>query len=228
MRKTQSKPTKRKKTVHAAEEPELTNGRDAVGLNVGLVDDDAIVRAWLRRSLEESEFHVVGEAKTAAEALELVERRRPSLLLVDYRLPDRTATELVRMLRRQGVSVPVLVITASPQLGLNEAVAEAGGQGVVLKRGDPVALLNALRSVASGQSISDVEHPKRPSDFASLSPREREILGMAAAGATNPEIARRLGLGRESVKTIMSRAFTKLGARNRMEAVASARSQGLI
>ena len=197
-------------------------------MKVVVVDDDAIVRDWLRESLDESEFDVVGEAKTAAEALELFERRRPDLLLADYHLPDGSATELVRLLRRQGVSIPVLVITATPRPGLNEAVAEAGGQGVVLKRGDSDALLAALRSVAGGQPVVDFEHPKRPSAFASLSPREREILRLAAAGATNPEIADKLGVSRESVKTLLSRSFGKLGVRNRMEAVTVAREQGLL
>jgi DNA-binding NarL/FixJ family response regulator len=110
--------------------------RHAARSSVGVVDDDAIVRAWVRHSLEGSE-------------------------------------------------IPVLVITAAPEAGLNEAVLEAGAQGVVLKRGDPKVLLTALRSVAGGQIFMDPEHPKRLPDHALLSPREREVLRHAAAGATD-------------------------------------------
>ena len=69
---------------------------------VGVVDDDAIVRAWVRLSLDGSEFRVAGEARTASEGLHLVDRRRPALMLVDYRLPDRYGTDMVRELRRHG------------------------------------------------------------------------------------------------------------------------------
>jgi two-component system, NarL family, response regulator DesR len=204
----------------------LSNGDQL--LTVGLVDDDAIVRAWVRLALRDSEFRIVGEAGTAAAAGDLLARRRPALLLLDYALPDLPATELVRKLRREGSSTPVLVITASPRPGLNEAVLEAGAQGVVIKRGDPDLLLRALRQVASGQPVIDAEHPRRPAGQASLSPREREVLRLAAGGSTNKEIATRLGLGSETVKTLLSRAFAKLGARNRMEAVTAARERGVL
>jgi DNA-binding NarL/FixJ family response regulator len=195
---------------------------------VGLVDDDAIVRAWVRLSLTNTEFRVVGEAPTGAGALELLERRRPELLLVDYRLPDLRATELLRTLRLAGWSLPVLVITATAEAGLNEAVLEAGGQGVVLKRGEPAELLWALRQVVAGEPVLDPEHPRRPPGQSALSPREREVLRRASEGATNQEIATALGLGGETVKTMLSRAFSKLGARNRTEAVTIAKERGII
>jgi DNA-binding NarL/FixJ family response regulator len=205
-----------------------TDAADERRWTVGLVDDDAIVRAWVRVSLERSEFRVVGEASTGEAARELLERRRPDLLLVDYRLPDVRATELVRSLRRGGSLVPVLVITATPEAGLNEAVLEAGGQGVAVKRGDPRELLSALRRVAAGASVVDPEHPRRPAGQASLSPREREVLRLAAAGSTNQEISTALELGTETVKTLLSRAFVKLGARNRTEAVTIAKERGFL
>jgi DNA-binding NarL/FixJ family response regulator len=195
---------------------------------VGLVDDDAIVRAWVRLSLEGSEFRVVGEAQSAASAAELVEQRRPELLLLDYRLPDARATDVVRSLRRAGWAMPVLVITATPEAGLNEAAIEAGAQGVVLKRGDAAELLQALRRVAAGLSVVDPQHPRRPAGESPLSPRERDVLRLAASGATNQEIARTLELGAESVKTLLSRAFLKLGARNRTEAATIAKERGLL
>jgi DNA-binding NarL/FixJ family response regulator len=197
-------------------------------VSVGLVDDDAIVRIWVRQSLEGTEFRVAGEARTGAEALTLIERRRPALLLLDYRLPDGNATDLVRTIRRSGSQIPILIITATPSEGLNETALEAGAQGVILKRGDPDDLLRSLRAVASGVRVLDPDNPRRPPGTASLSPRERELLRLVGDGATNREIAERLGIGRETVKTMLSRAFAKLGARNRIEAVAAARERGML
>ena len=200
----------------------------AVSIAVGIVDDDAIVRAWVRASLEGTEFRIAGEAKTAGEAMSLIHRRRPQLLLVDYRLPDRSGTELVRDLRAQGEELPVLMFTASAEKGLNEAAREAGAQGVVLKRGDPDDLVGSLRTVAAGLPVVDVSHPRRDVGQAALSPRERDVLRRVADGATNAEIAESLGVGFESVKTLLRRAFVKLDARNRIEAVEAARRKGLL
>ena len=121
----------------------------------------------------------------------------------------------------------MLVITAAPHKGLNEAAREAGAQGVIQKQADPGELLSALRRIAAGAVVVDPRHPRRSPGRAALSPREREVLQLAADGATNPEIAAELG-GIQSVKTLLSRAFAKVGAHNRMEAVAAAREQGLL
>ena len=187
-----------------------------------VVDDDAIVRAWVRLSLEGSEFRVAGEAATAREAADLVERRRPGILLIDYRLPDELGTELVRGLRLAGVATPALLITANPEAGLNEIARESGVQGVVRKRGSRDDLLAALRRVTGGESVADADHLPRRVGGAALSPREREVLQLVAAGLTNPEIASQLGLGVETVKTLLERVFRKLGVNGRTEATAEA------
>jgi DNA-binding NarL/FixJ family response regulator len=88
-----------------------------------VIDDDAIVREWIKQSLEGTEFRLAGEAATAEAGREMLERRRPALLIVDYKLPDQRATDFVRALRREGVSVPVLVITAGPEPGLKRPFA---------------------------------------------------------------------------------------------------------
>ncbi|MGH3029595.1 MAG: response regulator [Gaiellaceae bacterium] len=119
-----------------------------------LVEDDAIVRAWVRLALAESEFRIAGEASTAGEALELAGRRAPALLLVDHNLPDGTGTELVRALRERGSPVPAVLMTAGATGGLNEAAREAGVEGTVVKSGRGDELLTALRtcSKAAGRS----------------------------------------------------------------------------
>lgn len=193
-----------------------------------LVDDDSMVRGWVRLALEGSGFRLAGEARSAEEALELVGRRRADVLLVDYRLPDRAGTELLRELRKQGNGTPVVLMTANSQEGFNEAVRECGGQGTVLKTGSVDELLKALLAVSAGAVSFDPRHPRRPAGAVSLTPREREILRLVAAGATNREIARELGVGAETVKTLLNRAFAKLGVHRRAEAVSVAHELGLL
>ena len=197
-------------------------------VSVLVVDDDAIVRAWVRLSLEGSEFRIAGEAASAGEATRLVERRRPGVLLVDYRLPDGLGTELVRELRLAGVSAPALLITANPEAGLNEIARESGLQGVVRKRGSRDGLLAALRRVTGGESVADADHLPRRAGRAALSPRERDVLRLAAAGLTNRQISSQLGLGVETVKTLLSRVYRKLGVNGRTEATAEAARLGLL
>ena len=204
------------------------SGVGGAEIGVAVVDDDAIVRDWIRQSLEGTEFRIVGEGSTPDDARSILRRRRPDLLILDYRLPEQRATDIVRELRRDGLTVPVLVITATAEAGLNEAVREAGAEGVVLKRGDSDLLLYAMRSVVSGEGIVDPENPRRAPEESPLSPREREVLRLAGQGRTNAEIAAELDLGKESVKTFLSRAFTKLGARNRTDAVKRAGERGLL
>lgn len=191
-------------------------------VSVLVVDDDAIVRAWVRLSLKGSEFRVAGEAASSREAVDLVERRRPGVLLIDYRLPDGLGTELVRGLRLAGVSAPALLITANPEAGLNELARKSGVQGVVRKRGSRDDLLAALRRVTGGETLADADNPPLRAARPALSPREREVLQLVATGLTNPEISVQLGLGVETVKTHLERAFRKLGVSGRTEATAEA------
>lgn len=200
----------------------------SAAFSVLLVDDDAIVRSWAELSLKGSEFRLAGAAASVAEAVELVERRRPDVLLVDYRLADGVGTELVRELRRLGVAAPALLMTANRREGLNEAAREAGAQGTVLKTGKGDEVLAALRTVAQGGRTFDPRHPRRPPGRAALSPRERQVLGLVASGATNREIAAALAVGDETVKTVIARTFAKLGVRRRAEAVATAHANGLL
>lgn len=202
-----------------------TDGTARIGLV--LVDDDAIVRAWVRTAIAGSEFRLAGEAGLGAEALHLVERRRPDILLVDQLLPDWTGTELVRELRRRGWQMPVVLMTSAPRAGLNEAAHDAGIQGTVVKSAEIDVLLATLRSVAGGESALRAPHPPAARRV-QLSPREREILQHVAEGLSNSEVAARLDIGTETVKTILYRAFEKLGVRRRSEAVAEAQRRGLL
>lgn len=197
-------------------------------LGVLLIDDDSMVRSWVRLALDGSEFRLVGEAGSAAEATDLVERRNPDLLLVDYRLPDALGTQLVRVLREAGIGAPAIVMTANPERGFNEAAREGGAQGTALKSGSPYELLETLRTVVRGATAFDRRHPQRPAGRGALSPREREVVRLVAAGSTNREVAAALGVREETVKTLLARTYAKLGVRRRAEAVAEAQRQGLL
>lgn len=196
--------------------------------SVLLVEDDDMVRSWVRMSLTGTEFRLAAEAASGAPVAELVERRNPDVLLIDYRLPDRTGTELLRELRGGGVTVPAVLMTANAVPGLNEEIREAGGQGSVLKSGRVDELLYALRTAVAGERSFDIRHPGRPSGRGALTPREREVLRLVAGGATNREIAGELSVGDETVKTLLARTFAKLGVRRRAEAVAAAYDRGLL
>lgn len=200
----------------------------AAGIAVVVVEDDAIVRDWVRLAFSDSEFRLAGQATSAIETTALLKRRRPSLLLVDYRLADGTGTDLVRELRAGGESTPVLLMTAKPTEGFNELARETGAQGSVLKTGSRDELLTALRAVLNHEAAFDSRHPKRSHDRPPLSARERQVLRLIAGGATNREIARELGIGNETIKTICARAYVKLGARRRAEAIAAAQERGLL
>jgi len=193
-----------------------------------VVEDDAMVRDWLHFALEGANFRVVGVAGTAAEALDLVDRRRPALLLIDQRLPDMVGTELVRALRRRNVQLPAVLMTANADPGFNEAAREAGAQGTVLKSGKAEELHSTLNTVSAGRPSFDARHPKRAPGQGALSPREREVLRLVANGATNKKIAEALSIGDETVKTLLARAFAKLGVSRRAEAVSEAHKQGLL
>ena len=193
-----------------------------------LVDDDSMVRSWVRLALKGTEFRVAGEAASPQDAAELLERRSPDIVLVDYQLKDGVGTELLRDMRRRNLSLPTVVMTANARQGFNEDAREAGAQGTVLKTGRVEELLATLRAVQAGEPSFDPRHPKRPPGRAALSPREREVLTMVAGGSTNREIAAALGVGGETVKTILGRVFAKLDVHRRAEAVSEAHRLGLL
>lgn len=200
----------------------------AAEIAVTVVEDDAIVRDWVRLAFSDSEFRLAGQATSAIEAVTVVGRRRPDLLLVDYRLADGSGADLVRELRAGGDSTPILLMTAKPTEGFNELAREAGAQGSVLKTGSRDELLTALRAALNHEAAFDSRHPKRSQDRPPLSARERQVLRLIARGATNWEIAHELEIGAETVKTICARAYAKLGARRRAEAIAAAQERGLL
>jgi DNA-binding NarL/FixJ family response regulator len=196
---------------HDAPSRTIVSGMPSSAVELLIVDDDQIVCAWLTASLANTEFRVAGDAPSGAAALVLLERRRIDMLLIEFQLQGENGLELVRGLRGEGRMTPAVIMTASAQPGLSEASREAGAQGTFRKSAKRGTMLRALRTVAAGKTWFDPAHPTRPKAERALAPREREILTFVARGLTNREIAERLEIGEESVKTYLERAFGKLG-----------------
>jgi len=193
-----------------------------------LVDDDAMARAWIRLMLAEGQFRIVGEAADASEALALAARRRPRILLVDYRLADGTGAELVSRLLQEGVAAAAVLIASRPEPGMNVLARQVGAQGTLLKSESAGELLSVLCRVRDGEPSFDPRHPSLGPGFTALTPRERQVLRLLADGSTNVEVAAELGIGAQTVKTLVARTFAKLGVRRRAEAAAKAQRMGLL
>lgn len=204
-------------------------------MRILLVDDHEIVRKGLRALLEaESDFEVVGETESAADALRRVGFDSPDVVVLDVRLPDGSGVEACRDIRAEFPDVKVLMLTSyADEEALMSAIL-AGASGYLLKRIDSLALIESLRRVGKGESLLDEEMVSklfsalrggsRGSDplLGKLSGQERRILDLIAQGLTNRQIAEEMFLAEKTVKNYVSNLLTKLGMSRRSEAAAYA------
>ncbi len=215
------------------------------GITVAIADDQELVRAGLRMILEaEPDIRVVAEAGNGLEALALVARERPEVVLMDIRMPEMDGLEATRrMCLPDGPgNCRVLILTT---FDLDEYVYEAlraGASGFLLKDAPPAELVRAVRVVAAGEALLAPsvtrrlieEFAKRPSPVGKtqrldlLTEREVEVLGQMARGMSNAEIAEALFVGETTVKTHVSHILTKLNLRDRVQAVVVAYESGLV
>ena len=214
-------------------------------IRVMIADDQALVRMGLRTLIEgEDDVELVAEAADGRRALALVRQHRPDVVLMDIRMPDLDGLQALRLITADDACAGVKVIMLTT-FELDEYVSEAlrsGASGFVLKDADPGELLRAIRVVAGGDSllspsvtrrvIEQFAAQRRPDatphpDLVRLTEREREIVGWVATGRSNEEIAARLFLSPATVRTHVSRAMLKLGARDRAQLVVFALRSGL-
>ncbi len=199
-------------------------------IRVFLVDDHEIVRRGLHDLLAlEPDFEVVGEAGTVAEALVRIPATGPEVVVVDMQLPDGTGIEVCREVRSRTPDVACLVFTSYAD---DEALFEtimAGAAGFLLKQIKGNELVEAIRRVASGQSLLDpavtakvLERLRRPPAedpvIGTLTVKEREVLELLAEGLTNRQIGERLFLAEKTVKNYVSNLLQKLGMERRTQA----------
>jgi DNA-binding NarL/FixJ family response regulator len=196
-----------------------------------VVDDHAVVREGVRRMLTQYEdLTVIGEAATGEDALSLVERRRPDVVLMDVRMPGMGGIEACRRIRRGNPEVGVVMFTAHDDEALVGESMDAGARAFALKGSDPATLVAAIRAAGAGEAFVDpmVGAESRGRGPSVLSGRERQVLQMLADGLSNREVSERLMVSSETVKTHVKHILAKLGAEHRTQAVAIGLRQSLI
>jgi DNA-binding NarL/FixJ family response regulator len=191
-----------------------------------LVEQHEALRDGLAVLLERRGFEVRGRATTAARGEEVIARRHPDVAVVGVDLPDERGTELVRRLSEEPPCPKFVIYTGLDDPDLLEAAYRSGARGLVAKPSGLPVLVDALRKVWRGGRYFDRSFAKRQANGSTsqktLSRRESEILTMLAKGLTGEEIARRLVLSPETVRTHVRNAMEKLDARTRVQAVVKA------
>lgn len=209
-------------------------------IRVVLVDDQALFRAGVRMLISsQPDMDVVGEAGDGKEAIEVVGRTRPDVVLMDIRMPVMDGLTATAELLTEPDAPHIVMLTT---FDLDEAAARAiqqGASGFLLKDADPEFLLAAIRTVDSGSSVIAAsatrdlfahftpETKPVPPSYSDLTDREREIFALAARGLSNSEIAAREYLSEATVKTHISRILAKLTLRDRVQLVVFAFEHGL-
>ncbi|MBT2519113.1 response regulator transcription factor [Streptomyces sp. ISL-90] len=208
-------------------------------IRVVVADDHPIVRAGIVGLLETAAgIEVVGEAADGAEAVALAESERPDLVLMDLRMPGVDGASATASIVAAGGGTRVLVLTTYETDDHILAAIEAGASGYLLKAAPQAEILEGIRAVAAGETVlapsiaaklvARVRAAAASVDVPALSPRELEVLGLVAAGRSNPEIARELHIGEATVKTHLLHAFEKLEVNDRTRAVTRAMELGLL
>ena len=214
-------------------------------IRVAVVDDQALVRDGFTMILEaQDDIEVVGDAQDGRTGLELCRRHRPDVVLMDIRMPSMNGIEATRLISDDDtITTRVLVLTTFDLDEYVYAALRAGASGFLLKDTPRQELIRAVRVVAHGDALiapsitrrliseftrrpdPDEHHPSLPDD---LTDRERQALELLAGGLSNREIAKAMGVGEATAKTHVSRLLTKLGVRDRVQAVIVAYETGLV
>ena len=215
----------------------------ADNISVLVVDDQRLVRAGFQVILDlEPDITVVGEAGDGNEAIALAARLRPTVVLMDVRMPGMDGLTAARAIVA-GTSSRVLMLTTFDSDEYVYTALRAGASGFLLKDTPSQHLVTAVRSVAAGDALIDPAITRRliqqfaravrpstnaPGRLAALTPREREVLRHIAQGLSNAEIAQELTVEENTVKTHVGRILIKLGLRDRVQAVVLAYETGFV
>ncbi len=214
-------------------------------IRVLVCDDQVLIRTGLATIIDaQPDLEMVGECGDGRAAVELARRLHPDVVVMDVQMPVLDGIGATRLLAGVGVAHPVKVLVVTT-FNLDEYVYEAlraGASGFLLKDAPPAQLLGGIRTVAAGAALLAPEVTRqlvgkyaariRPTEGApergTLTPRELEVLRLIANGLSNSEIAAALVISQETVKTYVSRILTKLGLRDRVQAVIYAYRRGLV
>jgi DNA-binding NarL/FixJ family response regulator len=207
-------------------------------IRVLIVDDHEVLASSLAKTLDtEPDLRSVGVAGSLERAAELIRTSAPDVLLLDHRLPDGDGVAAIGRLRELRPSMAVIVLTASPSEHLMVAAVEAGVSGFLSKTRSLAEVTSAVRAAAVGEAVISPEMlarllPRlggsRRVGAATLTEREREILGLIAEGLSNAAIAERLVVSVNTVRNHVANLLAKLGARSKLEALSIAIRDGLL
>ena len=214
-------------------------------IKVLLVDDHALFREGLRFLLEDQqdkEIEVIGEAEDGLEAVRLVPKLKPSVILMDINMPVLDGVEATRLILKDNDSVGIIILTMYPQDEYVFEALKAGAKAYLLKDTRSKELLAVIKKVHQGHAVIDTQMTTRllnefrqiakaredPPKLQTLNEREQKILILVAEGASNKDIAVELGLSERTVKNYLSIIFQKLQVNNRTEAAIRAVQDGLV
>lgn len=212
-----------------------------LNLKVLMIDDHTLFRLGLAGLLRRRGIEVVESVSGGREGIKLAKEHSPDIVLLDMRMPEMSGISVLRELRKQGMEMPIVMLTtSSDERDLVESL-RSGAQGYLLKDMDPEELVTALRDIVKGKTVvspdlaptlarvvqDDGVIPPMPSPFANLTPRELEILSLLAEGQSNKVIARNLGISDGTVKLHVKAILRKLDVHSRVEAAVIAVEQGL-
>jgi DNA-binding NarL/FixJ family response regulator len=209
-------------------------------IKVLIVDDHNLVREGLKAVFDQGdEVQVVGEAGSGDEALELVEKVKPDVVLMDISMPGMNGIQATKLIRERHPDAKIVMLTMLDQEGYVYEAVKAGATGYMLKNTSSDDLVHAIQTVYEGKALL---HPDATAqllkEFVSLadnkakdyglSSREMEVLQLLSQGNTNKEIAKALWISEQTVKTHVAHIFNKLGTSDRTETVATALRNGLV
>jgi len=213
-------------------------------IDVVIADDQELVRSGLRMMLEaEDDITVVGEASTGTTALAMVHRLDPDVILMDIRMPELDGIESTRRLSRTGVRTRVLILTTFDLDDYVYQAMKAGASGFLLKDATREQLAAGVRTVAAGDALLAPSITRRlvadycrrpapnatlPAAVANLTERELQVFRLLARGFSNSEIAASIFLGETTVKSHVAHVLTKLGLRDRAQAIVFAYESGAV
>jgi DNA-binding NarL/FixJ family response regulator len=211
----------------------MSDGAHADEITVLIVDDHEVVREGLRLSLSRApHIRVIGEAGDGESAIGLVERRKPDVVIMDVRMPGMDGLAATKEIMKQTPDAAVLIFTAFSERSLLARGLESGAKGYILKEAPHETLVRAIERIAKGEGYVD---PALMPAFLSgkdqadmLTPREREILQLLADGMSNADVAAKLFISQETVKSHVRHILAKLEADTRTHAVAIALRESII
>jgi DNA-binding NarL/FixJ family response regulator len=205
------------------------------GLKVLIADDHPLILQGLRRTLERTEaIEIVGEARSGAELLQMIERRRPDVVLLDLRMPGTPGLECIERIKVTWPDVKVVVLSALDHKWAVNAALTAGASAYIVKSVNTSNISSVLRQAASGAVYHAPSFSRatgdsdRPSAEELLTPREHVVLAAVVSGMTTAEISKHLWVSEHTVKFHLTNIYRKLGVTNRAGAIRHALAHGVV